>query len=503
MATDESKANPSVQQYCQRILDLLADGVYISDRDGNTLAVNDMYERLTGLKKADLVGRHVEELVRRGFDTVLNPQIVKTGKPAASVQTDDRGNKRVLNGYPLLDAEGRVELVVTFVRDVTLITQLTEQLAAQRRLIEHYRTSVRYANEERRKKYPIISSSPVMAALMVRLENVAATDATVLLQGETGVGKDILARRIHQTSPRHDRAFFKVDCPSIPESLIESELFGYAPGAFSGASTKGKVGFFELADKGTLFLDEIGELPLSLQTKLLRVLQDSEIMRLGATRVRPVDVRIVAATHRDLEQDVRSGRFRSDLFYRLRVAVLHIPPLRERREDIFPLARHFLERNNARYKKTVRLSPETEQIWLAHPWPGNVRELENLIQGLVIGNDTGIIRPCDLPGSMAGQSAHLRHEEAPGVPAGMVPSGRNGPDVGVNLYQMLGKGGRSLKEIITDVECAILKEAIQTHGSIGETARRLKVDRSTLFRKLRCARPGKTTPSAAPSSPSK
>ena len=488
MATDESKANPPVQHYCQRILDLLADGVYISDRSGHTLAVNDMYERLTGLKKADVVGRPVDELVRCGFDTILNPQIVKTGKPATAVQTDHRGNKRVLNGYPLLDAEGQVELVVTFVRDVTLMTQLTEQLAEQRRLIAHYRTNVRHINEERRKKHPIISTSPVMAALMARLENVATTDATVLLQGETGVGKDILAHRIHQASPRRERAFFKVDCPSIPESLIESELFGYAPGAFSGASAKGKVGFFEMADKGTLFLDEIGELPLSLQTRLLRVLQDAEIMRLGATRVRPVDVRIVAATHRNLEADVRSGRFRSDLFYRLRVAELRIPPLRERRDDILPLARHFLDRNSARYKKRVKFSPATEQILQAYQWPGNVRELENLIQGLVIGNDTGTIEPCDLPSPMGGQLATTCREGTPGVLARMVPSDGNCPGAAINLYRELGKGGRSLKEIVADIECAILKDAIQAHGSIGETARQLKIDRSTLFRKLRSDR---------------
>lgn len=258
MTKVDVEAVPTVRQYCERILDLLGDGVYISDREGRTLAVNDMYERLTGLKKADLVGQHVDVLVRQGFDTVLNPQIVQTGKPATSVQTDSRGNKRVLNGYPILDADGRVELVVTFVRDVTLMAQLKDQLAAQGRLIERYRTNVRYINEERDKKYPIVSESQAIADLLARLQNVAASDATILLQGETGVGKDVFARRVHQVSPRCERAFFKVDCPTIPETLIESELFGYAPGAFSGASAKGKIGFFEMADHGTLFWTRSG-----------------------------------------------------------------------------------------------------------------------------------------------------------------------------------------------------------------------------------------------------
>ena len=484
MSKGEDNPGPSLPQYCERILDLLGDGVYISDRHGLTLTVNDMYERLTGLKKADLVGQHVDVLVHRGFDTVLNPQIVQTGKPATSVQTDGRGNKRVLNGYPILDADGQVELVVTFVRDVTLLAQLKEQIADQRRLVERYRTNVQYINAERDKKYPIISVSKVMDELVARIENVAATDATVLLQGETGVGKDVFARRIHQVSPRGERPFCKVDCPTIPETLIESELFGYAPGAFSGAHAKGKIGFFEMADRGTLFLDEVGELPLAMQAKLLRVLQDSEILRVGSTKVRPVDVRIVAATNRDLVEEERQGRFRSDLFYRLRVAVLTVPPLRDRRDDILPLARHFLDRYTTRYKKDVNLSRATEAVLQAYRWPGNVRELENLIQSLVISNETEVIEPCDLPSAMVGQLASTCHEAALEAVAKIGPCGDR-PEGATNLYQALGGGQRALKEIVADIECAILRDALQAHGSISEVAKRLKVDRSTLFRKLR------------------
>ena len=488
MTETDGKPVPTVRRYCERILDLLGDGVYISDREGCTLAVNDMYERLTGLKKTDLVGQHVDVLVRQGFDTVLNPQIVRTGKPATLVQTDGRGNKRVLNGYPLLDANGRVELVVTFVRDVTLMAQLKDQIATQRRLIERYRTNVRYINEERGKKHPIISESRVMADLLARLQNVAASDATILLQGETGVGKDVFARRVHQESPRCEKLFFKVDCPTIPETLIESELFGYAPGAFSGANVKGKIGFFEMADHGTLFLDEIGELPLSMQSKLLRVLQDSEILRVGATKVRPVDVRIVAATNRNLEEDVRAGRFRSDLYYRLRVAVLTIPPLRERREDILPLARHFLERCNIRYKKDVQLSRVTEEVLNEYRWPGNVRELENLVQSLVISSETDLIEPCDLPSAMVGNLANTCREAALEVLA-RGPACDGGQTVtAANLYRALCGGEKSLKQIVEDFECAILRDALAVHGSVSEVARHLGVDRSTLFRKLRRGR---------------
>ncbi len=483
MAKGEGRAIPEVRQYCERILDLLSDGVYISDRSGRTLAVNQMYERLTGLKKADLVGQHVDILVQRGFDTVINPQIVETGRPATSVQTDSRGNKRVLNGFPILNADGQVELVVTFVRDVTLMAQLKDQIADQRQLIAQYQSNVQYISEKCVQKYPLVIASPATAALLATLEKVAATDATILLQGETGVGKDVFAHRIHQISPRSKRPFFKVDCPTIPENLIESELFGYDPGAFSGASAKGKLGFFEMADKGTLFLDEIGELPFSMQAKLLRVLQDGEIMRVGATRVRKVDVRIVAATNRDLESEVRQGRFRSDLFYRLRVAVVTIPPLRDRPEDIRPLTRHFLERFNIRYKKCIRLSPTTEQILQDYRWPGNVRELENLIQSLVVSSESDTIEPRHLPSAMLDTLCGASRQAALGVAekigAGEL-SGRS-----CNLYQALGGEARSLKEMVAEIEAAILEDALQTCGSVSEVARRLKVDRSTLFRKLR------------------
>ena len=394
MAKGEAKSGPSsVHQFCEHILDLLGEGVYISDRQGNTLAVNEMYERLTGLKKADLVGQHVDTLVQRGFNTVVNPKVVETGKPVTSVQTDRQGNKRVLNGYPILNTDGEVELVVTFVRDVTLLSQLRDKIASQHRLIERYRSNVRHLSAERDKKYPIISASAEMARLLSRMFNVAETDATVLIQGETGVGKDVFAHRIHQASPRSDRPFFKVDCPTIPETLIESELFGYAPGAFSGAHAKGKVGFFEMAERGTLFLDEIGELPLAMQAKLLRVLQDSEILPVGATKVRPVNVRIVAATNRDLGEDVKAGRFRQDLFYRLNVVPVRIAPLRERPEDILPLIDHFLEKYGAKMgKNDVRIAPSAVKVLLGHRWAGNVRELENTIErALALSGDSRML----------------------------------------------------------------------------------------------------------------
>ena len=451
------------------ILDVLSDGIYITDHAGKTLKVNTMYERLTGLKKEDLAGRGVQDLVQEGvFDVVLNPQIVKTGKSATSVQTTKKGQKLILNGHPIFDEHGHVALVVTFVRDVTVMSQLREQIASQNKLLEKFRTSVQYMIEENIQKFPITRfKSREMAQLARLIDKIAATDASVLILGETGVGKEFFARSIHRAGPRGDKTFFKVDCTTIPENLIESELFGYAAGAFSGANVKGKSGLFEMADHGTLFLDEIGELPLALQVKMLRVLQDQEILPVGSTRVRKVDVRIIAATNSDLEKEVEKGRFRSDLYYRLRVAVLSIPPLRDRREDIMPLAHYFMGKYAAKYKKELRFGPGIEAIFLNHRWPGNVREMENLIESQVVTCERSTIEAADLSGCMRSECADPKR----------------------SLYENLDTRDRSLKDIMQDVEREIINGALQVHGSMAKVADILKVDRSTIFRKLKREEP--------------
>jgi transcriptional regulator with PAS, ATPase and Fis domain len=292
-----------------------------------------------------------------------------------------------------------------------------------------------------------------MRNLLDLVDTLAVTDATVLLQGETGVGKDVLAKYIHEKSIRTDHGFFKVDCAAIPPSLVESELFGYDPGAFSGANTKGKPGFFEMAHKGTLFLDEIGELPLPMQVKFLRILQDREIIRIGSTKVKKVDVRFIAASNRNLEDAVKEGTFRRDLYYRLQVAVVKIPPLRERKDDTLPLVRHFLAMFNAKYRKDLALTPETESALLDYGWPGNVRELENLIHGLVIMLQKKWVDTADLPPSM--------------------------------LIAPKEDADRSLNAIMANMERELLRNALQIYGSAAEVAEHFNVDRSTIFRKLK------------------
>lgn len=449
--------------YFYKILDVFYDGVYITDSIGKSIWVNSMYEKLTGLKKEELLGRLVQDLKKDGiFDIILNPSVVKTGKPQTTVQNNKLGRKIVLNGHPVFDPDGHVAYVVTYARDVTVLSQLKEQISSQAELIEKYHQEAHYLRSTGFSSN-IIIKSPKMVKLMQLLKRIAETDTTVLILGETGVGKDVFARKIQEMSPRNDAPFFKVNCATIPENLIESELFGYDPGAFSGASVKGKPGYFEVADKGTLFLDEIGDLPLTMQSKLLRVLQDQEVLRIGSTKVKKIDVRFIAATNRNLEDAVKEGSFRRDLYYRLRVTVLDLPPLRERKEEIIPLIDIFFDKFNTKYKKTIAFSEKAKQFLQDYKWPGNVREMENLIQGLVVTREKELLDVTDLPNYLLDSENDDKYL----------------------LSMSDDTGERSLKEMMDQVEKDLLKKALDTHGSISKVANILKVDRTTIFRKFK------------------
>ncbi len=282
---------------------------------------------------------------------------------------------------------------------IGMFYKLNQKMEEERLEWEEEKRALR---EELKKTYNIhgiVGTSDAILNLIEVIKKVANTDTTVLITGESGTGKSMIAKAIHSLSPRRDKSFITINCAAIPESLLEAELFGYEKGAFTGAYTS-KKGKFELANGGTIFLDEIGDMPLSLQAKILRVIQDKEIERLGSEKVIKVDVRIIAATNKDLEKLVKEGKFREDLYYRLNVVPIHVPPLRERKEDIPLLVEHFLEKFNKKYNKKVKISPNAMAMLMEYDWPGNVRELENTIERLVIMND-GVIKTTDLP-------AHIR-----------------------------------------------------------------------------------------------
>lgn len=450
----------------ESLLDALPEGVFISDAVGTSLRVNRMYEQLTGLTQKQIQGKNVRALVEEGtFDCILNPEIVRTGKPTTRVQQLKDGKKLVLTGFPVFDARGGLCLVVTFARDVTLLARLQEQVSGQCRLIDQINDQLAYVAQGGNKGRDPVFASPAMDEVASLLRRFAETDATVLILGETGAGKDVFARYTHGLSCRKDKILLKVDCGGISETLTESELFGYMPGAFTGASNKGKAGYFEIADGSTIFLDEVGELPLAMQTRLLRVLQDGEIMRVGASSPRKVDVRVIAATNRNLAECVEKGSFRRDLYYRLNVATVRIPPLRERREDIRILAEHFLRLYTAKYRKPLAFMDVTLDLMGAYDWPGNVRELQNMVHSMVITLNGPLISPRDLPVQLTGAS-----RESGGYTDDILTA------------------GRPLKEIMAEMERDFLLKAIEVHGSVQRVAELFQINRSTVFRKLQATR---------------
>lgn len=380
------------------ILDTISDGVFISDAVGTTLYVNQMYADLVGVPARELRGKNVRDLVSEGlFDLALNPEVVRTGKPATYMQKLKDGKNVVISGAPVFDDKGRVCLVVTFVRDETRLAELNEQTGEQRRLIKEINDKLAFVAQSQGRDLEPVFASSAMQSVALELKRYASTDATVLIMGETGVGKDVFARLTHRWSRRKDKILLKVDCGGISETLTESEIFGYVPGAFTGASSKGKPGYFEIADGSTIFLDEVGELPLSMQTRLLRVLQDNEIVRVGSSQPRKVDVRIIAATNRNLLDMVHEKTFREDLYYRLNVVPIEIPPLRERKRDIRPLVESFLKDMNKKYRYQKRFADAAMEILYSYVWPGNVRELKNVVEQAVILSAGDEIQPSELP----------------------------------------------------------------------------------------------------------
>lgn len=301
----------------------------------------------------------------------------------------------------------------------------------------------------------IILRSPSMQQISTLAMKVSHVDTTVLITGESGVGKEVMARLIHKESSRSEGPFVKINCGAIPRELLESELFGYDAGAFTGAQRQGKIGMIEVANHGTLFLDEIGELPLDLQVKLLQVLQDRTLVRLGSTRSIAVSVRVVAATNRDLQAMVDSRQFRSDLFYRLNVVPIHVPPLRERREDILPLVQHFLDELNGQYNLAKRFSEQALAVLLDYNWPGNVRELRNMIERLVVTSPDTLIRTDYLPPQLC--VTRSEDHEA-------------GPD---------------LKARTARFERELVLEAVERFGSTRAAAKHLKISQSSVVRRMR------------------
>ena len=428
------------------------DAIYIVDANGITRKTNDAIERLTGIPKEYYIGKDMRYLEKRGIvKKSVSFEVMKKKQPVTMIQETSMGKVLLMTGSPVFNDEGEVIRVVTNLRDISELNQLKEELSRLRKF---------HARDE-----PAIVVSPEMKQVMELAGRVAETDTTVLLLGESGVGKEVIARMIHKNSNRYEKgAFIKVNCGAIPEELLESELFGYESGAFTGAKKEGKAGLFELAHNGTLFLDEIGEMPVHLQVKLLRVLQDQEYRRLGGVKTIKVNVRIIAATNRDLKKMVAEGKFREDLYYRLCVVPIEIPPLRKRPEDILPMIRFYLDKYNRKYKTNKHLAKRTLRILQNYHWPGNIREVANLIERLLVTTPSHEILPEHLPFS-SGEKRQIQKEIT---------------DAG-DFLDAEKHGG--LKKVMKQIERQIITSAFQKHKSSYAVAKALKISQSTAIRK--------------------
>ena len=376
----------------KNVCDHLNDGIYVTDRNGITIYINDSYAKNLGVNKEEIIGKSIKDLEGKFYKGAVSLKVLEQKKRVDSIGTLVHNNLPVLvTGIPVFDDKGDIDMVVVSNRNMTELNEMRTRLETLRVSYEKNQENLTYLINQDVDQKQIIYTSSAMQSLLDTIKQVAKTDATVLITGETGTGKELIANEIFRESLRNKEPFIKINCTTIPPQLLESELFGYEPGSFTGALKKGKLGIFELANNGTLLLDEIGEIPLDMQAKLLRVLQEKEIRKIGAADPIPVDVRLIAATNRNLADEVKKGEFREDLYYRLNVVPLIIPPLRTRPEDIAPLANHFLGVYNKKYGKEVVPTHAFYSILASYPWPGNIRELENLIERMIVTSNGGFL----------------------------------------------------------------------------------------------------------------
>ncbi|MCE5206834.1 MAG: sigma 54-interacting transcriptional regulator [Chloroflexi bacterium] len=451
------KNTPLLSKQIEAILESSYDGIYITDGKANTIMVNSAYEIMTGIKRHEVMGRNMRDLVREGFfNQSVTLKVLETGKRATLRQKLRSGKEILVTGNPIFDDQGNIIMVVTNDRDMTELIKLHQQLEHSMQIAMAYKEKLQTMQKSSSFGEDFVVVSKAMYDVCNLVERVSKADVTVLFYGETGVGKDRLVEEMHKMSPRYNKGVLvKINCGAIPEALLESELFGYESGAFTGAKKEGKIGLFELADEGTVFLDEVECLPLSLQPKLLRALQDFKIVRVGGTVPKKVDVRVVCATNMDLKEMVVKNQFRADLYYRLNVVSVVVPPLRDRKEDIPQLVKFFINHFNQKYKKRKFITKEAMNLLLSYAWPGNVREVANVIERLSVVTDKMQIDPEDLPHEIGGDNVTL--------------------DIGREI---------PLKEYLEKKEISIIRSAIKKFGSARKAAAALKINHSTITRKL-------------------
>ena len=448
------------------IFDISYDVIYVSDQHGVTLRVSSACETLWGEKEEDLIGKSVYELEQMEIYNPSVTRIVLEKKETVSiVQSTRTGRRLMVVGTPIKDENGKIIRVVNASRDITTVDRLQSKLDETKQMMEGYKSELEHLRNKTLKNNQLIYQSVEMEKVIYLAHRVKNVGSNVLLYGETGVGKEVIANYIHQSSDRSKKPFITINCGAIPENLLESELFGYEKGAFTGATGQ-KRGLFELANEGTLFLDEISEMPLFLQTKLLRVIQEHTFNRVGGTKEIKVNLRLIAATNSNLYEEVAKGNFREDLYYRLNVIPIQIPPLRERKEDILSLVHYFIHSFNEKYGLTKTISHRAIELLQQYEWPGNVRELKNIVERLIILTEKDAIDETDLDSML--------------VPIQQQALEERKPKDDVVVHKII-----PLNQCMEEAERQLLTLAKEKYQHTTEIAKALGVNQSTISRKLR------------------
>lgn len=443
------------------LLNYSQDAFVISDHNGKIIYSNPALETVTGFKLDSHIGRNIRDLIKEKQITGSAAlEAIELNKIVTKKVNTVSGKQVLSTASPVVDKNGRIHRVVCNLRDFTVLPKHdADEAALHPWILETTPTS--YSSVKIGSADELIYCSKIIKSLLMAALKIAQADTTVIIYGETGTGKDLFARLIHYRSERSNEGpFVKVNCGAIPEKLIESELFGYEAGAFTGALKNGKIGYFELASGGTLFLDEIAELPLDLQAKLLGVLENKQIQKIGSTKTKTVDVRIVAATNRNLTKMIKDGIFREDLYYRLNVIPLTVPPLRERKEDIPALISFFTKRVKEKYNIHKEISPEMIHHLSFYPWPGNVREVSNLVERLAITSTHNLIHLSDLP------DEYFHYSSSP-------------------IHFTIYNNGGPLKSMVDEFETAVISRILEQCHSQLEAAKTLGISIPTLTRKIR------------------
>lgn len=439
------------------------DAILVIDGNGTVILCNPATGSLLDVDPQELVGRNLKDIVKDGiYDRSFALEALKECKVVTGIIKNRHGKKIMATATPVLDIDGKVSIVIVNSRDIGLLEKYLEALEEESKITEdRYKTVAEYLGQRELKQDEVVAKSQIMKDIIEKCTQVAKSDSTVMLFGESGTGKEVIARYVHCNSPRAQEPFIPVNCAAIPTELLESEFFGYSAGAFTGASSRGKPGLVEIANKGTLFLDEIGDLPLTMQSKLLRVIETGEVQRLGSTTTYKTDIRLVCATNKNLKEMVQEGLFREDLYYRINVIPIKLPPLRERPEDIIILAEKFLQEYNRKYGLNKSLSESAIRYLTEYDWPGNVRELRNVIERMVV--------------TSVGNKLELEDDIT------LFPISAKEPDKSL-VVSSIYKG--PLKNYLKKVEEEYIDQVLaECNGRVGEAARRLGIHRTALYRK--------------------